>query len=139
MADTGHSGVHQRRLSGDVEGQGVLAGGVLCDGVQSGEGEKRESVADTTVAGREARRTNGMGDADGPRRDEGQSSGTHRQGARIFRTPFSGEWEPEPELGRVADGIPSRVDRLRGLGNAVVPQIVTEIAKRLAEEMQDAL
>ena len=32
-------------------------------------------------------------------------------------------WATEPSVGRVADGIPSRVDRLKGLGNAVVPQI----------------
>lgn len=36
---------------------------------------------------------------------------------------FPGEWEPEPDVGRVAHGVPARVDRLRGLGNAVVPQI----------------
>lgn len=34
----------------------------------------------------------------------------------------SGWWSVEPELGRVANGIPDRVDRLKGLGNAVVPQ-----------------
>ena len=33
------------------------------------------------------------------------------------------EWLPEPDVGRVAHGVPARVDRLRGLGNAVVPQI----------------
>lgn len=32
------------------------------------------------------------------------------------------QWEFEPELGRVADGIPSRIHRIRCLGNAVVPQ-----------------
>jgi len=32
-------------------------------------------------------------------------------------------WLAEPEVGRVADGIPARVDRLRALGNALVPQI----------------
>ena len=32
-------------------------------------------------------------------------------------------WEIEPNVGRVVDGIPRRVDRLRQLGNAVVPQI----------------
>ena len=31
-------------------------------------------------------------------------------------------WATEPELGRVADGIADRVDRLRLLGNGVVPQ-----------------
>ena len=33
-------------------------------------------------------------------------------------------WATEPDVGRVAHGLPSRVDRLRGLGNAVVPQLV---------------
>lgn len=37
------------------------------------------------------------------------------------------QWTVEPELGRVAHGIPNRVDRLRGLGNAIVPQIAYEI------------
>lgn len=34
---------------------------------------------------------------------------------------FPGWWEIEPPLGRVANGIPNRVDRLKGLGNAQVP------------------
>jgi len=36
-------------------------------------------------------------------------------------------WEAEPPVGRVADGIPNRVDRLKGLGNAIVPQIAMQI------------
>jgi DNA (cytosine-5)-methyltransferase 1 len=32
-------------------------------------------------------------------------------------------WSTEPDVGRVANGVPYRVDRLGGLGNAVVPQI----------------
>lgn len=32
-------------------------------------------------------------------------------------------WSVEPNVGRVAHGIPNRVDRLKQLGNAVVPQI----------------
>jgi DNA (cytosine-5)-methyltransferase 1 len=33
-------------------------------------------------------------------------------------------WLIEPGMGRVAHGIPRRMDRLKGLGNAIVPQIV---------------
>jgi DNA (cytosine-5)-methyltransferase 1 len=36
-------------------------------------------------------------------------------------------WAAEPAVGRVAHGIPRRVDRLRGLGNAVVPHVVAVI------------
>ena len=38
-------------------------------------------------------------------------------------------WETEPNLGRVANGVPARVDRLRGLGNAVVPQVAELIGR----------
>lgn len=39
-----------------------------------------------------------------------------------------GEWAAEPNVGRVADGVPSRVDRLKGLGNAIVPQVAEYVA-----------
>ena len=38
-------------------------------------------------------------------------------------------WETEPCVGRVADGVPNRVDRIRGLGNAVVPQLIQAIGE----------
>jgi DNA (cytosine-5)-methyltransferase 1 len=38
-------------------------------------------------------------------------------------------WLPEPDVGRVAHGVPYRVDRLRLLGNAIVPQVAAEIFK----------
>ena len=41
-------------------------------------------------------------------------------------------WLSEPDVGRVADGIPSRVDRLRALGNAVVPQQAFPIFQAIA-------
>lgn len=41
------------------------------------------------------------------------------------------EWKPEPPVGRVANGIPRRVDRLKGLGNAIVPQIAMRIGQTI--------
>ena len=31
-------------------------------------------------------------------------------------------WMDEPDIPRVVDGLPNRVDRIKSLGNAVVPQ-----------------
>ena len=42
-------------------------------------------------------------------------------------------WRSEPDVGRVAHGVPRRVDRLRQLGNAVVPQIPEIIGKAIME------
>lgn len=44
-------------------------------------------------------------------------------------------WAAEPDVGRVAHGIPARVDRLKCLGNAVVPQQAYPIFKALMEEI----
>jgi len=40
-------------------------------------------------------------------------------------------WSVEPDVGRVAHGIPARVDRLRCLGNAVAPQVAEWIGRRI--------
>jgi DNA (cytosine-5)-methyltransferase 1 len=40
-------------------------------------------------------------------------------------------WQSEPDVGRVAHGIPSRVDRLRCLGNAIVPQVAEIIGRAI--------
>lgn len=45
----------------------------------------------------------------------------------------SGWWPAEPDVGRVANGIPSRVDRLKCLGNAVVPAQFYPFFKYIAE------
>lgn len=42
-----------------------------------------------------------------------------------------GWWDVEPAVGRVATGVPKRVDRLRALGNALVPPIAEWIGYRI--------
>lgn len=44
-------------------------------------------------------------------------------------------WATEPDVDRVAHGIPNRVDRIKCLGNAVVPQQAYPIFKALREEV----
>jgi len=48
---------------------------------------------------------------------------------------IGGWWATEPDVGRVADGVPRRVDRLRGLGNAVVPQVAEYVGRMVAERL----
>jgi DNA (cytosine-5)-methyltransferase 1 len=46
-------------------------------------------------------------------------------------TLWPSNWEFEPNVGRVANGIPGRVHRLKGLGNSIVPKIAEEIGKAI--------
>ena len=49
-----------------------------------------------------------------------------------------GQWNFEPNVGRVADGIPSRLDRLKSLGNSLVPQIPYYIGQTILRTMADS-
>ena len=40
-------------------------------------------------------------------------------------------WTSEPDVGRGANGVPRRVDRLKGLGNAVVPQCAEWVGRKI--------
>jgi len=60
---------------------------------------------------------------------EGHAGESHHQGDQQLRRSPRGEWPAEPRVGRVADGIPNRVDRIKGLGNAVVPQLIQAIGE----------
>ena len=54
---------------------------------------------------------------------EREENGVSGKSGRTHRINSAWEdWPNEPELDRVVDGIPNRVDRLKCLGNAVVPQ-----------------
>jgi DNA (cytosine-5)-methyltransferase 1 len=71
-----------------------------------------------------------LADASCPRLQDGLS---WRLQQTLAMSTSGGWWDVEPDVGRVADGIPRRVDRLKGLGNAIVPQIPELIGRAIME------
>ena len=70
--------------------------------------------------------------------ESGTQSGRHQRPAGLHSgarsVPGPDWWAVEPDVGRVAHGIPRRVDRLRGLGNAIVPQVAYQILKSILSQ-----
>ena len=66
-------------------------------------------------------------------RQEGNAEEPNNDSHRFSRWQRKDNWTVEPSVGRVAHGIPNRVDRLKGLGNAVVPQIPAVLGKAILQ------
>jgi DNA (cytosine-5)-methyltransferase 1 len=56
-----------------------------------------------------------------------------RVGGRAAQAGGPEWWSVEPPVGRVAHGVPNRLDQLAALGNALVPQIAEWIGHRILE------
>lgn len=69
----------------------------------------------------------------GPGRASGRWKQLKNSGAE--RNEPKGIWPAEPDVGRVANGVPNRVDRLRALGNAVLPQVAEYVGWQLLNMM----
>lgn len=116
-------------------------GGCRQNGTSAAESRNdgpQKPMADTKSIGkREPANETDAEPACGKTRDESRSgrTATDSHGEPLGRASESrcerGFWEVEPDVGRVADGVPARVDRLTGLGNAVVPACAREAFRRL--------
>jgi DNA (cytosine-5)-methyltransferase 1 len=97
----------------------------------SNSSDSRENVADTVKQGREGRIYR--------RKDAERESVDGYAGCSGTTYGQSGEaiWLAEPNVGRVAHGIPNRTHRLKGLGNAIVPQVASEIIRCINKIMED--
>ena len=112
-------------------GVAELAGGDVPDA--EGVGRRARRPRGTAGTCEREENTAAVADADEPGL-EGRGKSRRRSGKRDSRASggtVSGWWESEPDVGRVAHGVPSRVDRLRCLGNAVVPQVVEVIGRAI--------
>lgn len=81
-----------------------------------------QAIPHTASSRRKARRPHGMG----------------KEKSKADASPQRRQWALEPNLPRVVDGLPHRVDRLRCIGNAVVPQIVEMIGRAIVKQARKA-
>lgn len=105
---------------------------ILAHANDAGQGNGRPEPRRRTIASRGSTQ---LADADLPRL-EGRVLDRRRASQRLTRARRESHaryWLPEPDVGRVAHGVPNRVERLRALGNAVVPQVAQFIGERLME------
>jgi DNA (cytosine-5)-methyltransferase 1 len=83
-----------------------------------------------------------VANANGERSQRTKQSETHRGETETQLsttqsiTTEGNHWEFEPDVGRVAYGVPGRVHRLKALGNSIVPKIVEEIGYALIKGMK---
>ena len=92
-------------------------GNSCCEPLRPSEARKEANVANTNITGL-----------------EGQYAEEHQDGKSEEASRWGSQWAVEPDVGRVANGIPSRVDRLKCLGNAVVPQVAELIGRLIVQQ-----
>ncbi len=63
------------------------------------------------------------------------SFGSYPEPAGIHSRLEWSTWDVEPDVGRVAYGVPKWVDRIKALGNSVVPAVVYPFAKFIYQEL----
>ena len=98
------------------------------NGSQGDQGQSESSSSEVHVADADSERLQGRQNA----RDTSQGWAQRKeQSPRRNKRTDGQNWPVEPSICRVAHGIPKRVDRLRGLGNAIVPQIAQRIGETI--------
>ncbi len=114
------------------------------------KGHQGEGASDNVACGSEAAESKNVADTCGTGLSSASSSRSDEESGEESRNEFpagcgsaldwgdiSGNWTVEPNVGRVAHGVPDRIHRIKALGNAVVPQLTYVIGMSIIKAMQD--
>ena len=118
-----------RRLSQQSEGQMEQPGRPKTQRPSANSEEVADSDGERSGR-RDCKRHRGEGRVVQPKEREGGEVGREVGGRG---SPRHGWWDTEPDVGRVADGVASRVDRLKCLGNGQVPAVAATAFRLLRE------
>lgn len=126
MANTDCFQPERRRERGKL---GEAETGESCEGIQRQRTGNASRNSGKDLADADSRDAQGVFQrSDGPQERQEQEirPARLRRGGREHC-----RWTPEPKVGRVAHGVPRRVDRIKALGNAIVPHVAFEIMQTI--------
>ena len=127
----GHVALGLDQVLLDLEAEGYSTRTFIVSAAAAGAPHKRNRL--WIVAYSDSARLQGRQNA----RDTSQGwTQRNEQSSRRSKLTDGQNWPAEPDVGRVAHGIPRRVDRLKGLGNAIVPQIAMNIGLAIKEQIK---
>lgn len=154
---TGHITMGLDKVLSDLESEGYTARPVIIPACGVGAEHRRDRVWILANASGRRRSSKSEGEIQQPRRTKAICTGKAMADTKSFKRnenqasnpPASGSqlpwaiggcssnfgefpWLPEPSVARVVDGLPGRVDRVKGLGNAIVPQVAYRIMKAIS-------
>jgi len=114
------------------ESAGPSKARIVADTDQQGSQRPSEVLASEGIDERPfGRRGCALSDSEGNLRGASGNEGPNALDGS--RSDIGNNWTVEPDVGRVAYGVPNRVDRLKCLGNAVVPQVAEYIGRLIME------
>ena len=118
---------HSTKVS-DTTGKG-LQGTIGAEHERTGERPAKRSGEVSDTNSRRLERSSQK------QRRTGNAVGNNRKATETRLSKGTTYWKTEPNVGRVVNGLSSRVDRIKGLGNAIVPQVAVVILNKIKNGM----
>lgn len=127
VSDSRSVGRHERAIRDQGERKGAF---MALD--RRGEDARTRALFNASCLGREAKSVE-TGDACQTLAEEAREQFSGASGRQVS------PWRAEPDVGRVADGVAARVDRLKAIGNGQVPLVAATAFRILKQELNKHL